>query len=98
MQQESVRFQIVMELTVDEAPRSTCHHALASTLVCVTEPSAKMPSLFPSIALEAAVVGPYIEAVLLCVATFPSARLFVTVSLKVVGWTIVGPVPVTVNV
>src|SRR5579871_104905 len=70
--QQSVRFQMVMLLMVAEEPRSTCHQALVSGLVAVTEPSKKAPSVFPSTAAD----GPELpDSVLLCVAVRPSARL-----------------------
>src|SRR5579871_6662074 len=72
--QQSVRFQITTELTVEEAPRSTCHQALGSALVAVTEPSKKFPSVLPSTAAPATAVG-YPGSVLLCVAVLDSARL-----------------------
>ena len=39
-----MRFQTTTELTVAEAPKSTCHQALGSAFVAVTEPSTKFPS------------------------------------------------------
>src|SRR5947208_2041511 len=33
-----------------DVPRSTCHQAFTSWLVCVTEPSLRFPSVFPSTA------------------------------------------------
>src|ERR1051326_8432222 len=48
--QQSVRFQIVMELTAAEAPRSTCHQALALKLVWLTDPWKKSPFVSPSTA------------------------------------------------
>src|SRR5258708_34230086 len=63
-----------MELTVAEAPRSTCHQALASEFVWETEPSENFPSVFPSTALEAPAMEPQPLSVLLCVAGFPCAR------------------------
>src|ERR1051326_3207815 len=51
--QQSVRFQTTNELTALEASRSTCHQALGSKLVAVTEPSKKLPSVLPSTAAEA---------------------------------------------
>src|SRR5258707_556963 len=63
-----------MELTAAEAPRSTCHQALASEFVWATEPSEKFPSVFPSTALVAPANEPQPVSVLLCIAVFPCAR------------------------
>src|ERR1051326_1946078 len=43
--QQSVRFQMMMLPITAEAPKSTCHQALVSKLVAVTEPSKKFPSV-----------------------------------------------------
>src|ERR1039457_4783395 len=48
--QQSVRFQTTTEPMAVEAPRSTCHQALESRLVAVTDPFEKFPSVVPSTA------------------------------------------------
>src|ERR1017187_557282 len=55
--QQSVRLKTTTELTAAEAPRSTCHQALVSALVAVTEPSKKFPSGLPSTADAAPAVA-----------------------------------------
>src|SRR5436305_157526 len=72
--QQSVRLKMVTELTAADAPRSTCHQALGSALVAVTEPLKKAPSVLPSTAEPAAAEG-VPGTVLLCAAVLPSARL-----------------------
>src|SRR5437016_1895481 len=71
--QQSVRFQITMELTATEAPRSTCHQAFGSALVAVTDPSKKFPSVLPSTA-DAAAASAYPGNVLLWLANLPCER------------------------
>src|SRR5260370_1276422 len=48
--QQSVRFQMVTEFTVCDAPKSTSHQAKMSESVAVTEPGEKLPSVLPSMA------------------------------------------------
>src|SRR5579871_303030 len=72
--QQSVRFQRTTVLMVDETPRSTCHQALVSALVAVTELSKKLPSVLPSTA-ELAAAEAYPGNVLLCAVARPIARL-----------------------
>src|ERR1039457_6102334 len=62
--QQSVRLKTVTELMAADAPRSTCHQALRSWLVAVTEPSVKVPSVLPSTA-DAAPAVRYPGSVLL---------------------------------
>src|ERR1017187_7535243 len=71
--QQSVRFQTTTELTIAEAPKSTCHQALVSRFVAVTEPSEKFPPVRPSIAVAGFAEG-YPGSVLLWVADLFSAR------------------------
>src|ERR1039457_1593992 len=70
--QQSVRFQTTTELTAAEAPKSTCHQALVSALVAVTEPSGKLPSVLPSTA-DAALALAFPGNVLLWLASLPCA-------------------------
>src|SRR5437763_1685570 len=74
--QQSVRLKITTELIVDGLPKSTCHQALVSGLVAVTEPSRKLPSVLPSTA-EAATAPANPGYVLLWEANPPCARLMV---------------------
>ena len=48
---------MVTELMVTDDPRSTCHHALSSRFVCVTDKSKNWPSVLPSTALAATALG-----------------------------------------
>src|ERR1051325_7042175 len=74
--QQSVRFQMTIEVTVEETPRSTCHQGWASMFVWVTEPWKKFPSVTPSTA-EAAPADPNPTKVLLWVEGLPRARFVV---------------------
>src|SRR5579884_1065294 len=97
--QQSVRFQITMELIEPEAPRSTCHHGYASRFVWLTDPSKKFPSVLPSTALDATVFGPKPPSVLLCVAIFPAARLvsIVVIAVESLQLALADPPPETVT-
>ena len=78
--QQSVRFHTTTELTVAEAPKSTCHQAFRSRFVAVTDPSGKIPSVLPSTA-DAATAVAIPGKVLLSVAIFRIARLESVVAL-----------------
>src|SRR5439155_26482723 len=69
--QQSVRLKSWMVVRASLCPRSPCHHALASALVCDTEPPASTPLRSPSMAAEAKPV-PCVDD---CVAIPPSATL-----------------------
>src|ERR1039457_6787290 len=59
-----------IEPMLDEAPKSTCHQALPSAFVAVTEPSRKFPSVLPSTAAAAPVES--LSAVSPTIAVLPS--------------------------